>query len=259
MITPLKITLVQADQFWEDKEANFNNYNRLQSQINDSNLIVLPEMFNTAFSMNAYKLAENEQNSPSIYWLKNIAITKKTAIYTSLIFQENRKYYNRGVFVYPQGNIIYYDKIKTFGLAKENEIFANGTKNVFVNLNGWNIKLQICYDLRFPEISLNTIKNNTPIYDVLIYIANWPNQRRKQWLKLLPARAIENQAYVVAVNRVGTDAKKHQYNGDSAVFDMYGNKLIELGEQQCVKSITINYKDLKTGRDKLPFLKDRII
>jgi len=253
----LKITLVQADQIWENKQANLMNYEQLLSKTNDSDLIVLPEMFNTGFSMNATKLSENEHDCPSIEWAKDIAKRKNVAIYTSLIFQEPDKYYNRGIFVYPNGTIVNYDKIKTFGLAKEDDVFSKGTKQVCVKYRNWNILLQICYDLRFPEISLNRLKNNEPIYDVLIYIANWPSSRRQHWINLLPARAIENQCYVVAVNRVGVDAKHNTYSGDSTTLDMHGTSLINLGNKQNVKTISLDYNKLQQDRYKLPFLKDR--
>jgi len=253
----LTITLVQADQRWENKAANFQNYEALLIDTDDTDLIILPEMFNTGFSMNAPELSETLQISPSIDWLKAIARQKNASVYTSLIFREDSRYFNRGFFVEPNGSLTPYDKQKTFGLAKEDNVFSHGNNSVVVNWKGWNIQLQICYDLRFPEISLNKHTNDRPHYDILIYIANWPTTRRDHWRSLLPARAIENQCYVVGVNRVGKDENQHVYAGDSFVFDLHGNLLADLGNTQKAQTIVLSSSDLIHGRKKLPFLKDR--
>ncbi len=254
----LNITLVQANQIWEDKSANFQNYERLLAEITNTDLILLPEMFNTGFSMNASDLAEKMENSESIEWLKKTANNKQAAIYTSLIIQENEFYYNRGVFVEPNGTISIYDKQKTFGLAGEDKVFSKGEKTMIVSYRGWNIKLQICYDLRFPEISLNKHMNNEPQYDLLLYVANWPERRNQHWKGLLPARAIENQSYLAAVNRVGEDNSGLTYSGDSCVLDLLGNKIVEVSYEEQVFNVKISYSKQKELREKLPFLKDRV-
>lgn len=253
----LTITLVQADQIWEDKPANFSNYEKLLSAIDDTDLILLPEMFNTGFSMNAAALAEKMNNSESIEWLKQLAKNKQSAVYTSLIIEENGKFYNRGVFVEPNKAITVYDKRKTFGLAGEDKVYSKGEKPTIVNYKGWNIQLQICYDLRFPEISLNKHENGIPQYDLLLYVANWPERRNHHWRSLLPARAIENQCYLAAVNRVGTDQTDLPYSGDSCVIDLLGNRLADVVNEEKAVSIKLSHEELQEWREKLPFLKDR--
>lgn len=255
----LTITLVQADQIWEDKSANFRNYERLLSDITATDLILLPEMFNTGFSMNAQVLAEPFNNSPSVSWLKELSAKKKAAIYTSLIIEEEGNYYNRGVFVEPNGALSVYDKRKTFGLAGEDKIYSKGEQSVVVTYNGWKIRLQICYDVRFPEISLNQHKNGVPQYDVLLYVANWPERRNQHWRSLLPARAIENQCYVAGVNRVGTDQAGLTYSGDSCVINLLGNRLADVVNEEKAVSVKLSYEELQDLREKLPFLKDREI
>ncbi|HNR85234.1 MAG TPA: nitrilase-related carbon-nitrogen hydrolase [Taishania sp.] len=253
----LIISLVQANQIWEDKAANYQNYNRLLGSIPSADLVVLPEMFSTGFSMNAANLAEEMESSTAIEWLKQVSLAKNTAIYTSLIIKENGHFYNRGVFV-AQGEVVaHYDKRKTFGLAGEDKIYTAGNTPVIVNYKGWNIRLQICYDLRFPEIALNKITDGQPEYDLLLYVANWPKRRNVHWNTLLPARAIENQCFVAGVNRVGTDANGLTYSGDSVVYDLLGQQLCYSAHQEQVLTCELSKKELLDNREKLPFLKDR--
>lgn len=253
----LTITLVQANQIWEDKAANFQNYTRLLENVHNTDLILLPEMFNTGFSMNASELAEQQNDSSSINWLKELSIKKEAAVYTSLISEENGKFYNRGVFIASGEILAIYDKRKTFGLAGEDKVFTKGEKAVNVNYKGWNIRLQICYDLRFPEIALNKHENGAPQYDLLLYVANWPERRNQHWKSLLPARAIENQCYLAGVNRVGTDATDLTYSGDSCVYDLLGNQLVSVSNEEKAFTITLSADTLISLREKLPFLKDR--
>lgn len=253
----LTVTLVQANQIWENKQANFENYERLLGSIPETDLIVLPEMFNTGFSMNAKELAEEYQSSKSIHWLKAIAAQKKAAVYTSLIISENSNFYNRGVFVEPSGKISHYDKRKTFGLAGEDKIYKAGNTTQIVDYLGWKIQLQICYDLRFPEISLNEIIHDSPSFDMLIYVANWPTKRVAHWNHLLPARAIENQCYVVGLNRIGLDPKNNSYSGDSKIISALGNELVKLESNETIVTFTISHLELQETRKNLPFLKDR--
>ncbi|MNU81845.1 2-oxoglutaramate amidase [compost metagenome] len=252
----LRITLVQADQFWEDKKANLRHYEALLQSVSETDLILLPEMFQTGFSMNAPALAEQMENSPSIDWLKRQAAEKKAALYTSLIIEENGNYYNRGVFVAPNGQITIYDKRKLFGMADESIHFRAGTKETIVEYLGWKINLQICYDLRFPENVRNREIDGQPAYDLILYVANWPERRIPHWSVLLPARAIENQCYVAGLNRVGKDNTGLNYNGQSKLINLLGEEISNLSELESVNTISINYSEMKQLREKLPFLKD---
>ena len=253
----LRVTLVQADQIWEDKSANFANYEKLLEDV-ETDLIVLPEMFHTGFTMNTAAHAEPAQDSAGINWLKKQAAEKDAAIYTSLIIQDGDCVYNRGVFVEPGGTVSNYDKRKTFGLAGEDKFFHSGASETIVEYAGWKIQLQICYDLRFPEIVKNRIDpNQTVAYDVLVYVANWPEKRSGHWNALLSARAIENQCYVIGVNRVGSDAKNLVYSGDSQVVDALGNVTSLVKNQQITKTVVLKMDKLTKTREILPFLKDR--
>lgn len=253
----LTITLVQANQIWEDKNANLAHYESLLKNAN-TDLILLPEMFSTGFSMNAEEFAEEMETSPSIKWLQKMAKNKSAAIYTSLIVRETGAYYNRGVFVYPDGQLITYDKRKTFGLAGEDKIYTSGQSNSVVDYLGWKIQLHICYDLRFPEIIRNRLLPNlSATYDVLLFVANWPEKRALHWKSLLQARAIENQSYVLAVNRVGKDPNGLEYSGDSCVVNMLGEQEMVPPFTENVYTTVIKMDKLKRTREMLPFLKDQ--
>jgi omega-amidase len=252
----LKIALVQANQIWENKTANFENYLSLLKNV-DADLILLPEMFQTGFSMNTKEMAENWENSHSVEWLKTISQAKNCAIYTSLMVSENGNFYNRGVFVYPNGEVKKYDKRKTFSLAGEGNHFKSGATETIVEYLNWRFNLQICYDLRFPEIARNYISpNQTPAYDVLLYVANWPQKRVNHWNSLLIARAIENQAYVLGVNRVGLDANNLQYSGNSKAINALGEVITSNEMDENVTLTTLKKEELITIRKTLPFLRD---
>lgn len=252
----LKVSLVQTNQLWEDKKGNLAHFNALLSQIEQTDLIILPEMFHTGFTMQT-DLAENMEDSSALRWLIDQAQIKNAALYTSLIIREKEHVYNRGVFVEPNGTITCYDKRKTFSLANEDKFFTSGNNQVIVPYAGWNIQLQICYDLRFPELSRNEIIDDRPIYDLCIYVANWPARRSEHWKTLLKARAIENQCYVIGVNRIGTDANQLNYSGDSSINNMLGDSLLcRTGEEQ-VLTQNISLTELNDLRKQLPFLKDK--
>lgn len=254
----LNVTLVQANQVWEDKQANLDNYSRLIEQTTATDLIVLPEMFHTAFSMNAAEFAETMENSIGLNWLQQTAKDKDAAIYTSLIINEKGNFYNRGVFVYPTGEIATYDKRKSFGLAGEDRVFTAGNSRQLVEFRGWKIQLQICYDLRFPEIARNILDaSENPLYDVLIYVANWPERRNLHWKTLLTARAIENQCYTIGVNRVGEDGKNLIYSGDSLLADPLGITQFLTPHLEEVKTFQLSKAELTKIRKDLPFLKDQ--
>ncbi len=251
----LKVTLVQANQIWEDKEANFSNYLRLIEFINEPiDLVVFPEMFDTGFSMNV-ELAEEWNSNTSVKFLVDLAVKKEFAVYTSLMVKENNHYYNRGVFVNPTGEVSFYDKRKSFCLGGEDKFFKAGEKETIVCYKDWKINFQICYDLRFPEIARNYEVNGIPKYDLLLYVANWPTRRAEHWKTLLKARAIENQSYVIGVNRVGEDKNELIYSGDSMCIDSLGVIMCQL-ENETVFTTTLSKLTLNNTRTSLPFLKD---
>lgn len=253
----LTVALVQAEQVWENKIANFENYDRLLENIS-SDLVLLPEMFSTGFTMNT-NLAEEMDRSESLNWLKNKAKHLNSAIYTSLIIQEESSFYNRGIFVFPNGELIHYDKRKTFGLAGENNHYQQGNKEVIVNYKGWKLQLQICYDLRFPEIVRNAMIDEKANYDAILYVANWPEKRSAHWKSLLVARAIENQSYVLGVNRVGEDENGLTYTGDSTIINPLGEIDQSVAYSETIIRSTLDANLLKDTRVKLPFLKDRLV
>ena len=252
----LKVSLIQANQVWEDKKANYENYEQLLADVS-ADLILLPEMFNTGFSMNILELAEEWETSTAIAWLQRTAKQKNAAIYTSLIIKEDGATYNRGVFVYPSGERHFYDKRKTFGLAGEDQFFKSGEKETIVEYLGWKIQLQICYDLRFPEIARNRIdKTGNPAYDIILYVANWPDKRITHWDALLKARAIENQCFIFGCNRVGVDSNKLIYSGHSNVLSPSGEAMGNNFEIEGSLYFEIDFSSLEDIRTKLPFLKD---
>ncbi len=253
----LRITLAQVNQAWEDKTANLRHFEQLLSTVSDTDLIVLPEMFHTAFSMNGEALAETMDNSEALSWLKRMAAEKHAAFYTSFIARDFDKLHNRGVFVEPSGSVHVYDKRKTFGLAGENKVYTAGTGEQIVEYLGWKINLQICYDLRFPEnIRNGLMEDGSARYDLLLYVANWPERRASHWRTLLKARAIENQCYVAGVNRVGTDALELTYSGDSVAHSALGEEIAQLGASEAIRTISLSLEDLRRVRETLPFLND---
>lgn len=253
----LNVTLVQARQCWEDKESNFHHYSELMANLGPTDLVLLPEMFHTGFSMSAECLADPASDSVGIRWLQDRARKSSAAFYTSLMVSESGRYHNRGVFVYPDGRVSIYDKRKTFGLAGEDAVYSAGASETIVSYKGWNIQLQICYDLRFPEIARNRlVTGDAAAYDLLLYVANWPARRSTHWKKLLPARAIENQCWVAAVNRVGEDGNGLAYSGNSMFVDALGIITECAADNEEVKTMQLSYKDLMQVRASLPFLKD---
>lgn len=253
----LKVSFIQANQVWEDKQANIDLFATYISPLSDSDLIVLPEMFHTAFSMNV-SLAEHWEDNAAIKQLKSWSLQCQAAIYTSLMVEDRGAFYNRGVFVFPNGELAYYDKRKSFGLGGEDKVFAPGEHEQIVDYKGWKINLQICYDLRFPELIRNRITSDgKAAYDLLLYVANWPTKRVLHWTTLLKARAIENQCYVLGVNRVGIDGNKLSYPGASAIYNGLGETGIEMNDQEGTSSLVLSYDSLQNLRLNLPFLKDR--
>ncbi|MFP4844821.1 amidohydrolase [Winogradskyella sp. PE311] len=253
MENELKVALVQANLIWEDPIQNRTNFSEKINGISDSvDLIVLPEMFTSGFTMNATSVAET-MDGETISWLKKISKQKQTAIIGSLVISENKNYFNRLVCVEPSGKITSYDKRHTFTLAGEHKIYTAGTEKVIFNYKGWEICPLVCYDLRFPVWARN-IEN----YDLLIYVANWPKVRVSAWDSLLKARAIENMTYCIGVNRVGLDGNNYEYTGHSASFNVLGNRMDSIQEsKETIEIITLKKEHISKYREKLGFLKDR--
>lgn len=248
----LKITLVQSELHWEDAEANRQMFSRkLQNIESETDLIILPEMFPTGFSMNAEKLAE-PNNGESLKWMISEAEKYNAAITGSVIVTENNEYYNRLYFVFPDGSYKQYDKRHTFTLAKENETYTAGKQRLLVNYKGWKICPLVCYDLRFPVWA-----RNTEDYDILIYVANWPKVRTLAWDTLLRARAIENMTYCIGVNRVGLDGNEHEYVGHSAVYDVLGKQISTSSFDEFIETIELDKKHIESNREHFQFLNDR--
>ena len=253
----LNIALLQFDQVWENKSHNYQSISRLLVDQKNIDLLLLPEMFNTGFTMNI-DMAELMGDSPGIEFLKALSAEKKCAIYTSLIISENGQNFNRGVFIEPNQKMYIYDKRKTFGLAGEDKVYSSGSDQTIVTYHGWKINLQICYDLRFPEISANKMEiNEEPLFDVLLYVANWPDKRAGHWDALLKARAIENQSYVLACNRVGLDDNKIKYIGGSRGINALGELISKETKTEALIKFQIQKDHLSQIHKQLPFLKDR--
>ena len=254
----LRVTIVQATQVWENKEANFIHFENMLTNVGETDIIVLPEMFHTGYSMNAEGLAEEMENSLALNWLQKMAAEKNAAFYTSFIAKDHDYYFNRGVFVEPNGKYTHYDKRKLFTLAGEEKTYKSGHVKTRVIYKDWRIQLQICYDLRFPEISRNGMRDyQSAKYDALIYVANWPERRNTHWKSLLTARAIENQCYVVGVNRIGEDGKGLVYSGDSAVINAYGETISTVqAHEERIETIVLSAENLQQTRTQLAFLKD---
>lgn len=248
-----KITIIQSELHWENAEANRAMFSeKIQNIEGETDLIVLPEMFTTGFSMNAKNLAE-ENDGETLQWMISEAQKNNSAITGSIIISENGNFYNRLFFVFPDGSFQKYDKKHTFTLAKENETYTAGTERLIVNYKGWKICPLVCYDLRFPVWARNTEE-----YDVLIYVANWPKVRTLAWDTLLRARAIENMTYCIGVNRVGFDGNNHGYIGHSAVYDVLGKQISTLDfEKEFIETLILNKGHIETNRNHLQFLNDR--
>jgi omega-amidase len=248
----LHITIVQPDIVWEDKTTNLQQYGRMIAGVKeDKHVVVLPEMFSTGFSMAPERLAES-MDGPSVGWMADMAVKFRCIMTGSLIIEEDGRYYNRMLWVQPDGRIGHYDKRHLFGYAREDQHYSPGQSRLIVSVNGWRINLLVCYDLRFPVWA----RNLDEAYDVLLYVANWPEPRSLAWRRLLQARAIENLSYVVGVNRVGKDGKGHNYLGESSVFGPLGEQIVQLaGDARC-HTVTLEKEVLQKARTTFPFLHD---
>lgn len=248
----LNITIIQPDILWEDKEANLKQYEQHIDNIKEKKeVIVLPEMFSTGFSMASKKLAE-PMDGVSVQWMKDTAKKNKCILTGSLIIEENGDYFNRLLWVQPDGQIGHYDKRHLFAYADENNHYKPGSKRLITSVKGLRICLMVCYDLRFPVWSRNQAKE----YDILIYVANWPERRDMAWTSLLRARAIENQSYVIGVNRVGLDGNNINYIGNSSVFDPLGEQVWQESGKAVSHTVTISREKIDEVRERFPFLHD---
>jgi len=239
---------------WENKEANLEMFSRKISKLKDAtDIIVLPEMFSTGFTMNAPALAE-PMNGASVEWMKQIAGKKNCVVTGSLIISENGKFYNRLIWMKPDGNYFHYDKRHLFRLAHEEQTFAPGQSRLIVEVNGWKIFPLVCFDLRFPVWSRRTKDSD---YDVLLFVANWPERRVTAWSQLLIARAIENQCYVVGLNRVGNDGNDIYHSGESAIINYKGEEISGINaHEESVETVELHKDELENFRSQLPFLED---
>ncbi|HEY0434561.1 MAG TPA: amidohydrolase [Chitinophagaceae bacterium] len=259
----LRFSGVQADLVWENKEANLQHLEeKIRGLAGKTQIVVLPEMFSTGFSMSAAKLAENMEGE-TIRWMKRVAAESRVIVTGSVIIEDNGSYYNRLVWALPNGEPGYYDKRHLFAYADEHSHYSPGGRRLIASAAGWKINLLICYDLRFPVWSRQKIEDHgsdeapaSPEYDVLVYVASWPKKRIEAWKTLLRARAIENQAFVIGVNRVGTDGNGIVYPGQSMVVDPAGEVLHAAGDETEVFTVPFERSRLTYVREKFPFWKD---
>ncbi len=248
----LRITLIQSNLHWENISANLDMFTQKIAAIRQpADLIVLPEMFSTGFSMKAKELAETMEGS-AIQWMRKMAAEKNRVLTGSLIIEENGLFYNRLIWMRADGTYETYDKRHLFSLSGEEKTYTAGREKIVVELNGWRICPLICYDLRFPVWS----RNRNAEYDVLLYVANWPERRVQAWKYLLIARAIENQSYCIGLNRVGNDGNDVYHSGDSMAVDALGNVLYHKEHNEDISTIELGYEELKKTRNTFRFLND---
>jgi len=257
-MSDLKVTLIQSQLHWENIAENLRMFDEKINAIPErTEVIVLPEMFSTGFSMQSARLAETMDGS-AVQWMKKKAAEKNVIITGSLIIQDGDRYVNRLIWMQPNGVYGVYDKRHLFGYAGEHEHYLPGDKRLIAQVKGWKINLSVCYDLRFPVWARNAIVAETgaPAYDVLINVANWPERRNTPWKTLLQARAIENQALVIGVNRVGNDGNNIYHSGDSSIIDPMGEIIYQKAHDEDIFTYTLERTRLEEVRKNLPFLKD---
>ena len=248
----MQVILVQAPLIWENPKLNRDYFEKIIKSISEKvDLIVLPEMFTTGFTMNPSAVSETIQGE-TVSWMQSLAKAKNCAITGSVVIKENGNFYNRMLFVFPSGEIQHYDKRHLFTLAGEEKVYTAGTQKLIVEYLGWKICPLVCYDLRFPVFA-----RNVEDYDVLLYVANWPKIRTNAWDILLKARAVENMCYTIGVNRTGVDGNNHEYIGHSQAVDFLGNYIIQPHETEGVFIVELDKKKLDETRNKLAFLDDK--
>lgn len=263
-MSTLTITTIQSNLIWEEKAANLRLLEQKIASIEEkTEIVVLPEMFNTGFSMRPEVLAET-MDGETVEWMKRVSRENGIVLTGSVMIKEAGKYYNRLVWMLPNGQYGHYDKRHLFAYGEEDKHYSPGNKRLIASVKGWKINLQVCYDLRFPVWARQAPSQPPPKgeerpsaeYDVLIYVANWPERRSHAWKTLLCARAIENQCYVVGVNRVGSDANNVYHSGNSLVIDPLGQVLYHMADEEDVNTITLQKEMLEDVRSKFPFWKD---
>ena len=243
----IKISLVQTALIWQQAKANCDHISAMLSENTiDTDLIILPEMFNSGFTLDSTKVAET-MSGDTVNWMKQVAHEHNAAITGSLVIRDNQQNFNRMVIAYPDGNCQWYDKKHLFRMANEQDRYAAGKQRVIVNWRDWRIALYVCYDLRFPVWCRN--QNDT---DLMLFVASWPAVRAYPWQTLLRARAMENLCYVCGVNRIGTDANNIDYQGNSVVVDLAGNELCQMGDVDAIQTTTLSAEELNRFRRKFP-------
>jgi len=264
-MSTLTITGIQTNLYWEDKAANLKMFEEKILSIKEpTEIVVLPEMFSTGFSMNPELLAETMEGE-TVKWMKKIATEKKIILTGSVIIEAEQtgtfrpdatlSFFNRLIWMMPNGQYGYYDKRHLFAYADEDNHYSSGDKRLIASVKGWKINLLVCYDLRFPVWSRQQLNNESLEYDVLIYVANWPERRIHAWQTLLQARAIENQCYVVGINRVGDDRMNIHYSGNSMVIDPLGEILYDKKNEEDIFTVTLDKSQLENVRERFPFWK----
>ena len=254
MMQDLKITIIQSNLIWENIDLNLDQFSKKMDSISElSDLIVLPEMFTTGFTMQPEKHAES-MSGKAVKWMKEQAQKKNCVVTGSFVCEENGNYFNRLVWMKADGTYSIYDKRHLFTMANEDKHYTAGTKKNIEEIMGWKICPLICYDLRFPVWARNTNDNR---YDLLLYVAHWPERRNHPWKTLLLARSIENQCYVAGVNRVGNDGNEIYHSGDSAVINFKGELISKIpAHDEGIETITLSYANLEEFRKQFPVLND---
>jgi omega-amidase len=257
-MSTLTVSLIQTALHWEDKRQNLQMLEEKITGIKErTEVIILPEMFSTGFSMKPELLAETMEGE-SMAWMKHVSAGKRAIVTGSLIIQDGDHYFNRLIWMQPDGKYGYYDKRHLFAYAHEDQHYSGGNKRFIASVKGWRVNLLVCYDLRFPVWSRHNFAatGGNPEYDLLIYVANWPDRRNYAWKTLLQARAIENQCFVAGVNRVGNDGNNIYHSGDSSVINPMGEVLYTKEHEEDIHTITLHKQEVEDTRTKLPFWKD---
>ncbi len=243
----LRVTVVQQDILWHSPSGNIKKFDSIVSSISGSDLVLLPEMFTTGFTMKPHDVAEGMDGS-AVSSMKEWSRGINACIAGSVAIKENGMFFNRFIAVFPDGRVVSYDKRHLFRMAGEERVYTSGDKNVIFEINGWRIRPFICYDLRFPVWS----RNSSDGYDLAVYAANWPSVRSFHWETLLSARAIENQCYVAGVNRTGSDGNGVKYSGGSCVLGFRGDTVYSAGEDAAVNTVLLSLSELVDYRKEFP-------
>jgi predicted amidohydrolase len=255
-MSALTITTIQSNLYWQDKAANLQMLEqKINSMEQKTELVILPEMFSTGFSMQPEIYAETMEGE-TVQWMQRVSKENGIILTGSVIIEEEGNYFNRLIWMLPNGQMGQYNKRHLFAYAEEDKFYTPGNKRLIASVKGWKINLQVCYDLRFPVWARQQSTETNTEYDVLIYVANWPEKRNHAWKTLLCARAIENQCYVIGVNRVGNDGNNIYHSGNSLVIDPLGQVLYHMADEEDINTITLSKEKLEEVRTRFPFWKD---